>query len=83
MVTKYNQEAVLVTNYVLEITQKRVCEESSAPDFSSGVSFVFTEPTLKAKENAQFETPPTNRKKRLQVFRISCFSFFQLTLACT
>jgi len=43
MVTKYNLEVVLVTNYVVEITQKRVCEENSAPDFSTDVSFVFAE----------------------------------------
>jgi len=62
MVTKYKQEVVLVTDYVVEITQKRACEESSAPDFSTGVSFAFAEPTLKAIEHGQFE--------RLQVFRI-------------
>ena len=70
MVTKYNQEVVLVTDYVVEITQKRVCEESSAPDFSISVSFMSAEPTLTANEHGQVETPPTDRKKRAQVFRV-------------
>jgi hypothetical protein len=47
----YHQEVVLVTSYVVEITQKRVCEESSTPDFSTGVSFMFAEPPLKANEH--------------------------------
>jgi hypothetical protein len=70
MVTKYNQEVVLVTNYIVKIIKKRVCEESSAPDFSTGVSFMSAEPTLNANEHGQVETPPTDRKKRAHVFRI-------------
>jgi hypothetical protein len=47
VVTKYNQEVILVTDYVFEITKKRVCDESSAPDFCTGVPFVFAEPYAK------------------------------------
>ena len=76
MVTKYNQKVLLVTDYVVEITQKTVCEESSAPDFSTGVSFVFTEPTLKANEHAQVETPPTDRKKYCRCSESTVFHSF-------